>query len=62
MGGEGEGGPTMCHKILLPSKGSNAWRNIPLLNLCSAIPRNVIIACFTLILLQKVDLPLNERQ
>ena len=23
------GGPTMCHKTLLPSKGSNACRNIP---------------------------------
>ena len=29
MGGTGGGGPTMCHNILLPSKGSNEWRNIP---------------------------------
>ena len=29
--GLGEGrGPTMCHNILLPSKNSTAWRNIPL--------------------------------
>ena len=29
MGGEEGGGTTICHKILLPSKGSHAWRNIP---------------------------------
>ena len=28
-GGEEGGGPTICHNILLPSKGSNKWRNIP---------------------------------
>ena len=31
MGGTGGGGPTMCHNILLPSKGSNEWRKIPLI-------------------------------
>ena len=30
------GGATMCHNILLPSKGSNELRNIPF-NISSAI-------------------------
>ena len=36
----------MCHKILLPSKGSNAWRNIPFLTIVVFTPQLIYFLKF----------------